>query len=189
MNEAQKQKRKNMMSNIKNLLDSLATGKRLVLLSSLSLLSSGLFLRFGFADIPTRTLLDTTFHFTPVQVHEVLGSYSPTMMNQYVRAEIIDMVMAPLTCTTEALLLVYAFRRWPWAQWACVLPVGVLASNTIKDLLMLGVIKASPTIPVPVVPMASLANLIKTVLVGLSLSLVLVALGSIVVRLLSRAIW
>jgi hypothetical protein len=179
----------NVMSDIKNLLDALATGKRLVLLSSLSLLSSGLFLRFGFADLPTRTLLDTSFHFTPVQVHEVLGSYSPTMMNQYVRAEIIDLVMAPLTCTTEALLLVSGFREWPWAQWACVLPIGVLASNTIKDLLMLGIIKAYPTVPVTVVQVTSLMNLIKTVLVGLSLSLVLVALGNIVVRFLSRGIW
>lgn len=178
-----------MMSNIKNLLDSLATGKRLILLSSLSLLSSGLFLRFGFADIPTRTLLDTTFHFTPVQVHEVLGSYSLTMMNQYVRAEIIDLVMAPLTCTTEALLLVYGFRGWPRAQWACVLPIGVLVSNTIKDLLMLGIIKAYPTISVTVVLVTSLVNLIKTVLVGLSLLLVLVVLGNIVVCFLSRGIW
>ena len=177
------------MSNIKNFLNSLATGKRLLLLSSLSLVSSGLFLRFGFAGIPTRTLLDTTFHFTPAQVHEVLGSYSPTMMNQYVRAEIIDLVLAPLTCTTEALLLVYGFRGWPWVQWACVLPVGLLASNTIKDLLMLGIIKVYPNIPATVVQITSLVNLIKTVLVGLSLSLVLVALGGIVVRFLHRGIW
>lgn len=177
------------MSNVKTLLDSLATGKRLLLLSSLSLVGSGLFLRFGFADIPTGTLLDTTFHFTSAQVYEVLGSYSPTMMSQYVRVEIIDLVLALLTCTTEALLLVYGFRGWPWAQWTCILPMGLLASNTIKDLLMLGIIKAYPNIPAIVVQVTSLVNLSKTILVGLSLSLVVVALGSSVVRLLSRGIW
>jgi hypothetical protein len=176
------------MSNFKNSLDSVATGKRILFLGSLSLVSSALFLRFGFADIPTRTLLDTTFNFTPAQVHSVLRSYSPSMMNQYVRAEIIDLVMAPLTCTTEVLLFVYAFRGWAWAQWTCILPIGVLTSNTIKDLSMLGIIKAYPNISVSIVQFTNIVNMIKTVLVGLSFSLVLVALGSIVIRSLHRRI-
>jgi hypothetical protein len=172
----------------KHFVDTHITGKHLLILSGLSILCSGLFLRFGFPGIPTRTLLDTTFNFRPEQVHEVLGSYSPAVMKQYVRTEIIDMVMAPLTCLTEALIIVSGFRQWARVQWLGFLPVGLLTMNTLKDLLMLGIIKAYPHESALVVQVTNIVNMIKTVLVTASLLLACAAGISIIVRAILRHI-
>ena len=95
-------------------------------------------------------------------------------------------MIAPLTCTTEALVIVYGFRGWPGAQLACIVPLGLLASNTVKDVLMLSIVKTSPHESTAVVRYTSITNMIKTVLVGLSLSLVLAATGSIIARFLRQ---
>src|SRR6266568_3683229 len=103
------------MSQFKHYLDTRVTGKRVLVLSVLSTAFLGLFFGLVFSDIPTNTLLDTHFNFSAVQVHTVLGSYSLTMMNHYVRAEIIDLVGMVLVCMTQSSIIAYACRQWAWA--------------------------------------------------------------------------
>src|SRR5882672_6646893 len=114
------------MSQFKHYLDTRVTGKRVMVLSALSIAFLGLFFGLAFSDIPTNTLLDTHFNFSAVQVHTVLGSYSLTMMSHYVRVEIIDLVGMVLVCMTQSSIIVYVCRRWAWAQLASAVPLGAM---------------------------------------------------------------
>lgn len=159
-----------------NNLNKIANNGRLVaMLSVLAIVALGLYFSLAFQGIDLKTLLDTTFNFSPAQVHSVLDGYGATLRNRYLGAELIDFGTMIFVSWVQAVVVMRAFSPMRWGRKLFLVPLVAMALNSLKDIALVTVLLQFPNESTALASLANIINMAKTIFVDASLGLVLIA--------------
>jgi hypothetical protein len=123
-------------------------------------------------------LIDQVFNFSSGDVHHILSSYSAAERIQYMHAEIIDLFV-PLVTIAVAIIVSYAFKKSGWRTEWNLIPLFAGLFNDAKTLLMFPIISGYPHESGWLIAMANGINMIKIILLTMSIGLLLMAVGTL----------
>lgn len=166
-----------LTSRLSRTLDRLATGRR----AAIALAASAVFLvpymTLVFADLTARgPLLDQQLTFSPAEFHAVLAGYGTVLRGHYLRAEIVDLAIAPV-CFAIALAISAGLRAAGRDSRLALVPVVAGILNDVKALCFIGSISTFPRESEALVWIASGINTAKSLAMAASLVLLLIALA------------